>query len=91
MMMCAALSITADLLNTPAPYVRALALNDRGRSVLRSAKRHMLCINAGETVDHPFFDLERRCADLYGLFRADGPGAPGAEEKQRIHYHKENP
>ena len=91
MMMCAALSITADLLNTPAPYVRALALNNRGRSVLRSAKRHMLCINAGESVDHPYFDLERRCADLYGLFRVDGPGAPGAEEKQRIHYHKENP
>ena len=91
MMMCAALSITADLLNTPAPYVRALALNDRGRSVLRSAKRHMLCINAGESVDNPYFDLERRCADLYGLFRADGPGAPGAEEKQRIYYHKENP
>ena len=91
MMMCAALSITADLLNTPAPYVRALALNDRGRSVLRSAKRHMLCINAGESVDNPYFNLECRCSDLYGLFRADGPGAPGVEEKQRIYYHKENP
>ena len=91
MMMCAALNITANLLNTPAPYVRALALNDRGRSVLKSAKRHMLCINAGESVEHPYFNLECRCSDLYGLFRAVGPGAPGAEEKQRIYYHKENP
>ena len=91
MMMCAFLGITDSMLNTPAPYVRALALNDRGRSVLKSAKRHMLCINAGESVDNPYFNLECRCADLYGLFRADGPGAPGAEEKQRIYYHQENP
>lgn len=91
MVMCAFLGITAEMLNASVPYVRTLALNDKGRSVLRSAKRHTLCINAGESVDHPYFGLECRCADLYGLFRADGPGAPGVEEKQRIYYHKENP
>ena len=91
MLLCAFLGITAELLNTPAPYVRTLALNDRGRSVLKLARQHIRCINAGESVDHPYFDLERRCADLYGLFRADIPEAPGTEEKQRVYYHQENP
>ena len=87
MLMCAFLGITAGMLAEPAPYVRALALNDRGRSVLKSAKQHMHCINAGESVDHPYYALERRCADLYSLFAATIE-TPGAEEKQRIYYHK---
>ena len=91
MLLCAFLGITAELLNTPAPYVRTMALNDRGRSVLKLARQHIRCINAGESDDHPYFDLERRCADLYGLFCMDRPEAPGAEEKQRIYYHQENP
>jgi predicted nucleotidyltransferase len=89
MVMCAFLGITAQDLASPAPYVRALALNDRGRTVLKQARERLHIINAGETVDHPYFRLERRCADLYGLFSATIE-APGAEEKQRIYYHKEN-
>ena len=88
MLMCAFLGITAEMLDVPAPYVRTLALNDTGRSVLKSAKRHMLCINAGEVPDSPYWLLEKRCADLYSLF-ADAIEAPGGEEKQRIYYHKE--
>ena len=88
MLMCAFLGITAEMLAQPVPYVRTLALNDRGRSVLRSMKQHMHCINAGESVDHPYFTLECRCADLYALFAAIIE-APGGEEKQRIYYHKE--
>lgn len=89
MVMCAFLGITAQDLASHAPYVRALALNDRGRTVLKQARERLHIINAGETVDHPYFRLERRCADLYGLFSATIE-APGAEEKQRIYYHKEN-
>ena len=33
-----------------------------------------------------FWELEKRCEDLYGLFQVDGTGAPGAEEKRRISY-----
>ena len=88
MVMCAFLGITAEMLNTSAPYVRTLTLNDRGRSVLRQAKQHMHCINAGEAVDHPYYHLERRCADLYALFAATVE-APGGEEKQRVYYHQE--
>ncbi len=87
MVMCAFLGITAEMLKSPAPYVRTLALNDRGRSVLRSVKQHMHCINAGESVDQSYYALEKRCADLYALFSANIE-APGGEEKQRVYYHK---
>ena len=38
MAMCAFLGITEDLLSSPAPYVRVLAFNDKGRSLLRKHK-----------------------------------------------------
>ena len=85
MLMCAFLGITAEDLSAPAPCVRALALNDRGRVVLKQAREKMHIINAGESVDHPYCQLERRCANLYGLFSATIE-APGGEEKQRIFY-----
>jgi predicted nucleotidyltransferase len=90
MLICAFLGITAQMLDSPAPYVRALALNDRGRTVLKQARQKLPVINAGEAVDDAYFALERRCADLYGLFAATTE-APGSEEKQRIYYHKELP
>ena len=89
MAMCAFLGITKEMLESPAPYVRVLALNDRGRTVLKQAKQHVPCINAGERFDHPDWELEKRCGDLYGLFCLDGPEAPGAETARRIYYHKE--
>ena len=89
MLLCAFLGITDEILKSPAPYIRTLALNDRGRSVLKQAKQHLHCINAGEAVDHPYYELERRCADLYSLFSA-AIEAPGGEEKQRIYYYKES-
>ena len=88
MVMCAYLGISAEALGQPAPHVRALALNDRGRVVLKQARERLQIINAGESIDNPYFELEKRCADLYGLFSAT-PEAPGAEEKQRIYYHQE--
>ena len=59
-------------------------------SVLRQAKQQLHCINAGESVDQPYYALEKRCADLYALFAA-AIEAPGGEEKQRVYYHKEKP
>ena len=89
MMLCAFLGITAEMLAEPAPYVRVLALNDAGRSVLKQIRQHIPCINAGEVPDSPYWLLEKRCADLYALFAA-AIEAPGSEEKQRIYYHKES-
>lgn len=90
MMLCAFLGITAEMLSEPAPYTRVLAFNDTGRSVLRSAKQLTPCINAGETPDSPYWTLEKRCADLYGLFCVQGVEAPGAEENRRLYYHRGN-
>ena len=91
MLLCATLGISAEDLKTPAPYTRVLAFNDRGRSVLKSAKQHILCINAGETHDSPYWALEKRCGDLYALFCRDAIEPPCAEENRRVYYHKENP
>ena len=90
MLICAYLGIRAEMLAQSAPYVRTLALNDTGRSVLRSAKQHLHCINAGESQDSPYWALEKRCGELYSLF-AHTIEAPGSEERQRIFYNKENP
>ena len=90
MLLCAFLGITAECLSSPAPYVRALAFNDTGRIALKHAREHLQVVNAGETVDHPYYQLERRCADLYALTRLDSVDLPGDEEKQRVFYHKEN-
>ena len=86
MVMCAFLGITREMLTEMPPYIRALAFRDAGRSVLKQVKQHTACINAGEAIDHPYWQLEKRCGDLYGLFCTDGPEAPGREEKYRIFY-----
>ena len=88
MAMCAFLGITKDALEAPIPYARVLAFNDKGRAVLKTQKGGGFFLNAGEVPDHPYWTLEKRCGDLYGLFCVDGPEAPGAEENRRIYYQK---
>ncbi len=82
MAMCAFLGLTADDLAAPAPYARVLALNDRGRSILRSAREQLWLPNIGEKIDHPYQAVEDRCDALYGLF-AEKPAAP--QPKYRIY------
>ena len=89
MAMCAFLGITREQLETPVPYTRVLAFNDRGRTVLRGAKKDGIFLNPGESFDHPYWELEKRCGDLYGLFRTDGTDPPGMEERRRVIYIKE--
>jgi len=55
---------------------------------LKQAKKEHSFINTGEKAEHPFFRLEQRCGSLYGLFATEAPGAPDAEDKSRIYYHK---
>ena len=89
MVMCAALGIKKEMMEEKAPYTRVLAFNDVGRGVLKQAKQIGWFVNAGETVEHPYWALEKRCSDLYGLFAEGAPESPGVEEKYRVYYHKE--
>ena len=86
MVMCAFLGITQTDLESDVPYTRVLAFNDTGRRILKQAKKEHCFLNAGEADDHPYWELEKRCGDLYGLFCTEGPEPPGAEEARRIFY-----
>lgn len=84
MTMCAYLGITAETLSAPAPYVRALAFNEKGRAILSAVKKSGVFRNAGEPIRHPYQALEQRWGDLYGLFAQEQPEAPGGEQRRRI-------
>ena len=86
MVMCAFLGITAEDMAMEVPYTRVLAFSSRGRQILKEAKKTGQYLNAGESYDHPCWQLEKRCGDLYGLFCTDGVEAPGREENRRIYY-----
>ena len=76
------------MLEAPVPYPRVLGFNDRGRAVLKQAKQTASFLNAGEPSDHPYWQLEKRCGDLYGLCCTGEPDPPGSEERRRIIYKK---
>lgn len=90
MILCAFLGLTMEDLQTPAPYARVLALNDRGREILKTARNYGLYPNIGEKLDHPYQTIENRCGALYGLFAEGSPSPPNTESNRRIYYHKEN-
>lgn len=83
MIACAFLGLTQTDLEADPPYARALALNDRGRQILKRARMHGSFPNAGEKLDHPHQAIEDRCEALYGLFTID---APTATVKDRPHF-----
>ena len=88
MIMCACLGLTEEDLNAPVPYVRVLALNDRGRTILKQAREHGIFLNAGDIEQCAYGQKEQQMGDLYGLFALDGPEKPGIEANRRIYYHK---
>ena len=88
MVMCAFLGITKEMLAAPAPYTRVLALNDTGREILKNARMTGAFPHVGESADDPYWLLEQRCDDLYGLFSAESIPAAGREEKRRVFYTK---
>ena len=92
LLLCAYLGISEESLRQTPPYVRVLAFDERGQTVLRQAKKSGGCmlVNAGQTPpDAAYYELERRAADLYTLFSR--PGAPcsaGTERGTRIYQRK---
>ena len=87
MLLCAFLGVTAENLRSPAPYVRALAFDERGSRLLRQAKKSggLTVVNAGERLENAYFEMERRAEDLYGLFAEDAPEPPGGAERRRVY------
>ena len=88
LLLCAYLGIDAGQLAEVPPYVRALAYDERGQTLLRQAKkRGEIClVNAGQRPpDLPYYAMECRAADLYTLFGAPGTCCcAGMEQKYRI-------
>ncbi|MDD5863672.1 MAG: nucleotidyltransferase family protein [Firmicutes bacterium] len=90
MVMCAFLGISVETLSAPAPYVRVLAFNEKGRAILSAAKKSGFFRNAGQSIRHPYQELERRWGDLYGLFCTEAPETPGAEQRRRVVFEPKN-
>ena len=88
MVMCAFLGITQKDMASPAPYVRVLALNDKGREVLKSARETGLFPNAGEDMGASYQKLEYRAGSLYSLFSVKQE-CPYDEGDRRIYCKKE--
>ena len=86
MVMCAFLGLTNPDLNTPAPYARVLAFNDKGREILKLARQSGNFPNAGARQEHPYQLLEDRAGALYGLFAENDPSAPTEEADRRVCY-----
>ena len=88
LLLCAYLGIDAGQLAEVPPYVRALACDEQGQTLLRQAKkRGEIClVNAGQRPpDLPYYAMECRAADLYTLFGAPGTCCcAGMEQKYRI-------
>ncbi len=87
MILCAFLGITQQTLETPAPYVRVLAFNDRGREILKTARQTGEFINIGQNIDHPYQLLENRWGDLFNLFSSTSNSAI-PHNVERIFYAK---
>lgn len=71
MILCAFLGISRETLSMPAPYVRILGFRPQARTLLRVMRDSgkIPLVNAGATPpDRSYFELEKRCADLYGFF-----------------------
>lgn len=83
MILCAFLGITQADMDTPAPYARVLALTEKGREILKKARKVGLYPNIGEKTGMEYETLEQRCDALYGLFSTDDI-AP-LDNKQRIY------
>ena len=89
MVMCAFLGLTQEDLASPAPYTRVLALNDRGRQILKTARNAGKFPNIGEKQDDPYQAIETRCGRLYGLFAQGDTEQPDGESRLRIYYHNQ--
>lgn len=86
MILCAFLGLSVDDMAAEIPYVRVLALSEKGRAIIHGKPFFKNC---GEPTDAPYWTMENRCGNLYGLFRISGVDEPGIEKKRRIFLYRE--
>lgn len=84
MAMCAFLGISEEKIREKAPYIRILALNDKGREIIRGAKCRL--IPAGTKLDGIYGQEEERFEALYGLFAKGEPERPDGLSISRVFY-----
>lgn len=87
LLLCAFLGLTTEDLQRPAPYVRVLAADERGRTVLRQMRKtaQIPVLHAGESPTDAYYgELERRAEDLFGLFCVNCPSPAGNLERARV-------
>ncbi len=80
MILCAFLGLTQADLDTPAPYARVLALNEKGGNILKNARKTGFYPNIGEKTGTEYEVIEERCDRLYGLTAVRGVEAAEAEK-----------
>ncbi|MBR4309232.1 MAG: nucleotidyltransferase family protein, partial [Oscillospiraceae bacterium] len=72
MLLCAYLGVTEEMLTMEIPYLRVLAMNERGQEIVAGLRKNenITLLHPGqEAPDCPYRTLERRAEDLYELFR----------------------
>ena len=87
LLLCAYLGIAEERLVDEAPYVRVLAVSERGQGVLRQMKKLGVVpiVNPGALPpDLDYWQLEQRAAALFELFRCDTIGPADSERRARI-------
>ncbi len=89
MILCAFLGLSREDLMTEPPYTRVLGFTNRGRAVLKEARKTGSFPNAGQIIPGVYWERERRTGDLYGIFCTAEPEAPGKENTRRIIYKSE--
>lgn len=92
MVMCAYLGISEEMMQRPIPYLRVLAMNQRGVALLHACKKTtgLSIVNAGaKPPDAAFYRLECQCADLFSLFASPNSAFDCQNEQNaRIFYQK---
>ena len=87
MLLCAYLGITEDRMKAEVPYVRVLAVNERGKSILRQLRKssQVELLHPGDRAPQgEYGELERRAEDLYGLFARGALPQGGQLERERL-------
>lgn len=87
LLLCAYLGIAEERLVDEAPYIRVLAVSERGQGVLRQMKKLGVVpiVNPGALPpDLDYWQLEQRAAALFELFRCDTIGPADSERRARI-------